>query len=164
MSEQLVNIVIAGLGGQGVLTASDLLAQAAFLSGYDVKKSEVHGMSQRGGSVTSDVRFGERVFSPMTPVGEANFVLVLEETQVDLHRHLLRSDGRLLTPSDLNGVLLPHPKSGNTAMVGLLSPALPIDEECWQGAIRAHFPERMRAMNEEAFFLGRKQGERGYGQ
>jgi len=59
-----------GLGGQGVLKASDILADVAFSAGLDVKKSDVHGMSQRGGSVASDVRFGERVFSPMVPRGE----------------------------------------------------------------------------------------------
>jgi indolepyruvate ferredoxin oxidoreductase beta subunit len=70
-------VVIAGLGGQGVLKASDILADAAFSAGLDVKKSEIHGMSQRGGSVSSDVRFGERVFSPMVPEGEADFLVVL---------------------------------------------------------------------------------------
>ena len=56
---KVTNIVIAGLGGQGVLKASDIVAEVAFRAGLDVKKSEIHGMSQRGGSVTSDVRFGE---------------------------------------------------------------------------------------------------------
>ena len=73
----VVNIVIAGLGGQGVLKAADIVAGAAFRCGRDVKKSEIHGMSQRGGSVTSDVRYGAEVFSPMTPPGEADFLVVL---------------------------------------------------------------------------------------
>lgn len=73
----VVNIVIAGLGGQGVLKASDIVAEAAFRAGYDVKKAEVHGMSQRGGSVASDVRYGTRVFSPMVTRGEADFLVVL---------------------------------------------------------------------------------------
>ena len=60
---KITNVVIAGLGGQGVLKASDIVADVAFGAGLDVKKSEVHGMSQRGGSVSSDVRFGEHVFS-----------------------------------------------------------------------------------------------------
>ena len=69
--KKTVNVVIAGLGGQGVITASDILSEAAFRSGFEVKKSEIHGMSQRGGSVSSDVRFGEAVLSPMVPAGEA---------------------------------------------------------------------------------------------
>ena len=71
MSTQVVNVVVAGLGGQGVVKASDILADAAFRTGLDVKKSEIHGMSQRGGSVASDVRFGPRVHSPMIPYGQA---------------------------------------------------------------------------------------------
>ncbi|NLF23574.1 MAG: pyruvate ferredoxin oxidoreductase, partial [Lentisphaerae bacterium] len=62
-----VNIVIAGLGGQGIVKASDILADAAFRAGHDVKKAEVHGMSQRGGSVNTDIRYGARVLSPMVP-------------------------------------------------------------------------------------------------
>ena len=73
--------MIAGLGGQGVITASDILADAAFRAGRDVKKSELHGMSQRGGSVTSEVRFGAQVFSPMVPRGEADFLVVLAATR-----------------------------------------------------------------------------------
>ena len=75
---KITNIVLAGLGGQGVLKGTDILADVALRAGFDVKKSEIKGMSQRGGSVTGDVRFGERVFSPMVPAGEADFLLVLE--------------------------------------------------------------------------------------
>ena len=70
--------MIAGLGGQGVLKASDIVAEAAFRAGLDVKKSEVHGMSQRGGSVTSDIRFGRQVSSPMMPPGEADYLVLLD--------------------------------------------------------------------------------------
>ncbi len=65
MAKPVVNVIVAGLGGQGVIKASDILADAAFRAGLDVKKAEIHGMSQRGGSVTSDVRFGDAVQSPM---------------------------------------------------------------------------------------------------
>ena len=85
-----INVIIAGLGGQGVIKASDVLSEAAFRSGYDVKKSEIHGMSQRGGSVSSDVRFGHRVLSPMIPPRDADFLLVLAADQVDVNRGQLR--------------------------------------------------------------------------
>ena len=62
------NILIVGVGGQGVLKASQVLADALVRRGYDVKQSEVHGMSQRGGSVTSEVRYGETVHAPLMPV------------------------------------------------------------------------------------------------
>ena len=68
MSAQLTNVVVAGIGGQGVLTASDILADVALRAGFDVKKSEIKGMSQRGGSVSSEVRFGQLVLSPMEPL------------------------------------------------------------------------------------------------
>ncbi len=90
MNHHVTNVIIAGLGGQGVLKASDILAEAAFFAGLDVKKAEVHGMSQRGGSVTSDVRFGPRVLSPMVPPGEADFLVVLAEDEVESHRACLR--------------------------------------------------------------------------
>ena len=90
----VVNVIVAGLGGQGVLKASDIVAEAAFRSGHDVKKSEVHGMSQRGGSVASDVRFGHRVLSPMVPPGEAEFLVVLSADQVDANRAQLRRAAR----------------------------------------------------------------------
>ena len=70
---KVTNVVVAGLGGQGVLKGTDILADVALRAGYDVKKSEIKGMSQRGGSVTGDVRFGERVFSPMVPSGRGGF-------------------------------------------------------------------------------------------
>ena len=72
MTDGVTNIVIAGLGGQGVLTASGIVSDVAFRCGLDVKQSELHGMSQRGGSVSGDVRFGREVFSPMVPPGEAD--------------------------------------------------------------------------------------------
>ena len=95
-NSQVTNIVIGGLGGQGVLKASDILADAAVRAGYDVKKSELHGMSQRGGSVSSDVRFGTQVFSPMVPAGEADFLVILSSDQVEPNRHVLRDGGTLI--------------------------------------------------------------------
>src|ERR1035437_4528384 len=91
---KVTNIVIAGLGGQGVLKASDIVAEVAFRAGFDVKKSEIHGMSQRGGSVTSDIRFGKSVYSPMVPSGEADYLVVLSPDQVEPNRWQLRSEER----------------------------------------------------------------------
>lgn len=75
------NILMVGVGGQGILLSSDILATAAMLDGHDVKKSEVHGMSQRGGSVFSHIRYGEKVHSPVIPRGEANVLFALEEME-----------------------------------------------------------------------------------
>src|SRR5574342_706952 len=118
---RVVNVVVAGLGGQGAIKASDILADAACRAGPDVKKAEVHGMSQRGGSVTSDVRFGEKVLSPMVPRGEADFLLVLDPDQAEVNRPLLREDGLLLGPDFVDENTLPNKKSLNVALLGALS-------------------------------------------
>lgn len=75
MQDKITNVRIAGLGGMGVLKASLILGELLFECGYDVKKAEVHGMSQRGGSISSDVRFGKKVVSPMIPDGKIDFLL-----------------------------------------------------------------------------------------
>lgn len=155
MADNVTNIVFAGLGGQGVLKASDILAEAVLLAGLDIKKSEIHGMSQRGGSVTSDVRFGDKVLSPMVPVGEADFLLVLSPDQVERSRPYLRADGVLITPDSVPQDANIQPKSLNVAMLGILSRHLKITEDRWHAAIRAHLPEKAIDANVQAFAAGR---------
>jgi len=87
------NFLLVGVGGQGILTASDILAEAGLRAGYDVKKSEVHGMSQRGGVVSSHVRFGPRVYSPLIGQGEADFLLSFELLEALRWAHYLRPSG-----------------------------------------------------------------------
>ena len=149
------NVVVAGLGGQGVLKVTDILAEAVFRSGYDVKKSEVHGMSQRGGSVSSEVRYGEKVASPMVPAGEADVLAVLEPTQVDVANPVLKADGVLITPDDLPLDKLQNPKALNTMMLGAISKHIEIPVESIIEALKANLPEKLHAMNLEMFELGR---------
>lgn len=154
----VTNVVFAGLGGQGVLKASDILSEAAFTAGHDVKKSEVHGMAQRGGSVTSDVRFGETVLSPMVPAGEAHFVIVLAAEEVDNNRRHLRPEGILIAPDTIDPKTLPHSRSLNVALLGVLSAHLEIPETCWLTAIEANLPAKVLEVNKQAFALGRRIG------
>ncbi|MFN7998246.1 MAG: 2-oxoacid:acceptor oxidoreductase family protein [Bryobacteraceae bacterium] len=154
MSE-IVNIVVAGLGGQGALKATDIIAEVAFRAGFDVKKSEVHGMSQRGGSVASDVRFGERVASPMVPPGEADFLIVLDPTQLEVNRDVLKPGGVLIDPSAIEGHLLASKKSLNVALLGRLSWYLPFSEQAWTEAVQAHLAPRLHDANAAAFLIGR---------
>ncbi|NQU43576.1 indolepyruvate oxidoreductase subunit beta [bacterium] len=151
----VTNVVVAGLGGQGVLKASDILAEAAFRAGLDIKKSEIHGMSQRGGSVTSDVRFGKQVLSPMIPTGQADYLLVIAADQIEPNRHLLREGGVLITPDAVDPKALPHARSLNVALLGILSSHLEIPEDIWLDAVRANLKENLHGVNEEAFALGR---------
>lgn len=155
VNAQVTNIIIAGLGGQGVLKASDILVEAVFRTGLDVKKSEVHGMSQRGGSVCSDVRFGPQVFSPMVPPGEADFLVVLAPDQVEPNRWQLKPGGVLIAPGAIDPKLLPNPRSLNVALLGCLSAYLDIPIDCWLEAVQATFPPKLHAVNCQAFQLGR---------
>jgi indolepyruvate ferredoxin oxidoreductase beta subunit len=147
--------VKARLGGQGVLTASDMLADAAFRAGFDVKKSELHGMSQRGGSVSSDIRYGERVLSPMVPAGEADVLLVLEATQIEINRPVLRAGGILIGPDVIDANALKNRKSLNVALLGAVSTVLDIPEEHWMAALYANLAEKLHRINEQSFALGR---------
>ncbi len=80
-SKSITNILVAGIGGQGVMTAAEVLSQTALSLGYDVKKTEVAGMAQRGGVVTSHVRFGDKVLSPAIPQGEADILVGFEPAE-----------------------------------------------------------------------------------
>jgi indolepyruvate ferredoxin oxidoreductase beta subunit len=155
MSSKVTNVVVAGLGGQGVLKGTDILAHAALQAGFDVKKSEIKGMSQRGGSVTGDVRFGGSVFSPMVPVGEADYLLVLEPTQVEPNRYLLRPEGKVVTPDAIDAGALPHRRTLNVALLGALSVHLPIAEEHWLNCLQSEFADEFFADNKAAFLVGR---------
>ena len=151
----VTNIVIAGLGGQGVLTASDIVADVACHAGLDVKKSELHGMSQRGGSVSSDVRFGARVFSPMVPEGEAHYLLVVASDQVPVNIGVLAKGGTLIEPSQVDETKLRNKKSLNVALLGVLSRYLPFRDEEWIAAIKRSLPEKLHEANLQAFQLGK---------
>ena len=150
-----INVVVAGLGGQGVLKASDIVADAAFRAGLDVKKSELHGMSQRGGSVSSDVRFGGEVFSPMVPPGEADFLVLLDSGQLEPNSFVLSPGGILIEPGMIELAALGSRRSLNVALVGALSSWLDIPERHWLDAIRASLNESLHAVNLAAFQAGR---------
>ncbi len=91
------NIMIVGVGGQGSLLASKLLGHLLLTEGYDVKVSEVHGMSQRGGSVVTYVRFGEKVYSPIIDKGEADYIVSFEKLEAARYLPFLKVGGRIVT-------------------------------------------------------------------
>lgn len=97
MSSKVTNILLTGVGGQGILLASEILAEVFMLAGFDVKKSEIHGMSQRGGSVVSHVRFGDKVFSPVVPEGEGDILLGFELMDTYRHLSLLRPGAKVVS-------------------------------------------------------------------
>ena len=150
-----MNILIAGVGGQGTLLASKVLGRYAVLCGKDCKQSEVHGMSQRGGSVSSEVRYGKELASPMVPEGESDFLIVMEPTQVEVNRHKLKAGGVLITTDDVPMDKLTNPKALNTMMLGALSKHLELADESWLAVIKERLPEKLHALNIEMFELGR---------
>ena len=93
---QTKNVMIVGVGGQGSLLASKLLGNLLVNYGYDVKVSEVHGMSQRGGSVVTYVRFGEKVYSPIIDEGEADYIVSFEKIEAARWIKCLKKDGKII--------------------------------------------------------------------
>ena len=91
------NIMIVGVGGQGTLLASKMLGYVLLKQGYDVKVSEVHGMSQRGGSVVTYVRYGEKVYSPVIDKGEADVIISFEQLEAARWVEFLKKDGVIIT-------------------------------------------------------------------
>jgi indolepyruvate ferredoxin oxidoreductase, beta subunit len=88
-----LNVLLVGVGGQGTILASDILAGIGLKSGLDIKKAEIHGMSQRGGSVVSQVRFGKQVFSPIIVPGEVDVFIAFEKLEAVRYIHYLRPGG-----------------------------------------------------------------------
>jgi indolepyruvate ferredoxin oxidoreductase beta subunit len=87
------NVFLAGVGGQGTLLASEVLGEAFLVGGYDVKKSEVHGMAQRGGAVTTHLRYGPKVFSPLIEAGSADLLVAFEKMEALRFAHFLKPAG-----------------------------------------------------------------------
>lgn len=183
------NILLAGVGGQGILLASEVISEVMLLAGLDVKKNEIHGMSQRGGSVVSHVRYGEKVHSSIIPEGEVDILFSFEVLETCRYLPLLRKNGRVVVndwkiappsvalgkqvyPENLlesirrqfplttvvSGLDLAlqagNSKAVNTVLLGALSNILDFDRDLWLTALRRMIPERLLAVNLQAFALG----------
>lgn len=92
-SNESTSVVLVGVGGQGILLSSAIIAQAAISVGFDVKTYEIHGMAQRGGSVLAQVRYGEKVYSPLIPKGEATVMASLERSEALRYTDYLAPNG-----------------------------------------------------------------------
>ena len=180
-----ITALIAGVGGQGVVLAGDALAEAAMLSGLNVKKSEIHGLSRRFGSVSCQVRIGRELHSPLRGHGAVNVLLALEGYEGCKHLPFLRDDGiaifnrlwsnpRAANPGDdaapvvvndpriewAEGTALSHqaecPRSLNFFMLGVLSTKLSIDAGAWHEALENVLIPKSRDVNMEIFAAGRR--------
>lgn len=134
--DRTTNILFCGTGGQGVLKAAEVCGWAAVLAGFHVKKSEVHGMAQRGGSVESHLRFGRQVFAPLVPRGECDILVPFHSGEEERLRPWLRPGGINLHDT----LVRAHQKNVdrmflNTFMLGALAAHLDISRDCWLGAL-----------------------------
>jgi indolepyruvate ferredoxin oxidoreductase beta subunit len=156
--DKIVNVLFCGTGGQGVLTAAEICALAAMNSGYHVKKSEVHGMAQRGGSVESHIRFGTRIFSPLIQPSQADYVVCFHEGEGRRLNGYLKKGGLSFLTFINDARFQPADKRFfNTYYLGILSAYLPMPEECWHAALTRQL-KRALAENEHAFNAGRNAG------
>ncbi len=131
------NILFCGTGGQGVLKASEVCGVAAINAGFKVKKSEVHGMAQRGGSVESHLRIGKEVYSPLIIPGQADFLVSFHQGETVRMRHFLSPQGVDFTPFLEKASQLPDHRFVNTFFLGILASKLPISEGHWYEAIKS---------------------------
>lgn len=110
------NLMLVGVGGQGIILASEVLSEALMLAGQDVKKSEIHGMAQRGGSVRTDVRFGEKVYSPLVAAGGADVLVSFEELESLRYLGQLKAGGAVvvnrerIVPTTVFSGPIPYPE------------------------------------------------------
>lgn len=152
-----INILFCGRGGQGVLTASEVCGWAAVFEGFHVKKSEVHGMAQRGGSVESHLRFGKEIFSPLIPEAKADFLIPFDKQEWQRHKGFLRNGGVCLSPEQTRAdiVIVDRKRYLNIFLLGVLSRYLPIKEKNWMSAIETVFASRNMEENKKIFQKGR---------
>ena len=95
-NEKVTNIFLSGVGGQGTILASNILGEVFLKAGYDVKKSEVHGMAQRGGDVTTHFRFGKKVFSPLIKYGDVDFLVSFELLEAARYINWVKPEGKII--------------------------------------------------------------------
>ncbi len=93
---KITNVILTGVGGQGTILASEIISEIASEAGYDVKKSEIHGMSQRGGNVDSHVRFGEKVYSPIVMKGDCDLLLAFEKLEALRMADFVKKEGSII--------------------------------------------------------------------
>lgn len=160
MADKIYNITFGGTGGQGILKAAEICGWAAMLAGFNVKKSEVHGMAQRGGSVESHVRFGKKVFSPIISRGGADVLLCFHPEEHDRLKAFLKADGKdLMEYLEKANKAVENPRHLNVFLVGVLSAFLPIKTDSWLQAIESVFKKKYVEENKGVFLKGREMGQ-----
>ena len=156
-------VLLCGVGGQGTILAADLLAHAAMAAGLDVKVSEIHGMAQRGGAVTTVVRFGDHVDSMVSDRGCADVVVSFETTEALRNQAQLKQGGALIVNDEsikplpvLTGkAAMPARARQDLEKLGALSARLGFPIEAWEDTVAHRVPPKTVEVNLEAFRAGR---------
>jgi len=193
-----LNLIMAGVGGQGIILASDIIAEVALAAGYDTKKTDTLGMAQRGGSVVSHIRAGKKTYSPMIKDGQADIMLGFEKLEAMRWVRFLNkksvvivndykippatvNTGKASYPADeeiiaalkgktahlilVNGteqaIKLGDIRVLNIFLLGAASSFLPFEENVWMDVIRKRLPEKIVAINIDAFNKGREETQSG---
>jgi indolepyruvate ferredoxin oxidoreductase beta subunit len=154
-NDKTTNILFCGTGGQGVLKAAEVTGWAALFAGFHAKKSEVHGMAQRGGSVESHLRFGKEVFSPLIPKGECDILVSFHSGEEERMRSFLKTDGINLH----NHLISFHKKALppmflNTFLLGVLAAHVNIPKDAWMKALEQEFNNKKLEENIKVFLDG----------
>jgi indolepyruvate ferredoxin oxidoreductase beta subunit len=158
MNDRTVNILFCGTGGQGVLKAAEICGVAAVFAGLHAKKSEVHGMAQRGGSVESHVRFGRQVFSPIIPKGNVDILVPFYADEEVRLKDFLKPNGKNILP-----LLIKFRQAGtsvrylNTYLLGALAAYLDLPPETWDKALEQEFKTKNLEENKRIFLEGWKE-------
>jgi indolepyruvate ferredoxin oxidoreductase beta subunit len=170
MNQITTNILVSGVGGQGVILASDIMSEVFMEAGYDVKKSEVHGMAMRGGIVTSHFRFGKKVYSPLIKQGEADILFAFEQLE-GLRVNL----GEMKYPGDIPEIIrsrignfylvkgteialqLGDVRAANVVLLGAISKFFEVKDDVWLKTILNYLPPKVHELNRKAFSAGRDQ-------
>ena len=149
------NIMIVGVGGQGTLLTSRILGGLAIASGYDVKLSEVHGMAQRGGSVVTFVRYGEKVAEPIVEEGQADVIIAFERLEAKRYAHFLKKDHKVYTVNATEEAKkLENSRVFNLVVLGIAAQHMDFTKEQWYQVIENTVPPKTIDINKKAFDVG----------
>ena len=138
------SVLLVGVGGQGAILTAKILVNGLISEGYDVKMSEVHGMSQRGGSVSTQVHFGKKVNSPVIGLGAADILVAFEKMEAVRYAPYLKPDG----------IALGTTKCMNVVLFGGMIKALGMDDIDWEKVVAETVPPKFRELNLKAYRAG----------
>ena len=157
--------LLVGVGGQGAILISKIMANGFMQAGFDVKQSEVHGMAQRGGSVSTQVRWGDKVYGPVFGKGEADILVALEKMEAVRYAEFLKPGGvaviakvfrTIAVPASDMALGLGNPKCMNVVLFGAMCDSLGCPQIDWEQVVADTVPEKVRELNLRAFRAGRQ--------